>query len=68
MNMQSLFLYLAISKCTRPLFQVGNQLSAQNVFASFASCSKEKIEKEVDHQAMGVHGMISDLKFYLASR
>ena len=31
----------------------------------FASCSKEKKEKEVSHQEMGVHGMSPDWKFRL---
>ena len=30
-----------------------------------ASCSREKEEKEVSHQEMGVHGMSSDWKFTL---
>jgi len=32
---------------------------------SFASCAKEKKEREVSHQEMGVHGMASDWKFTL---
>jgi L-cysteine S-thiosulfotransferase len=42
-----------------------NLLLSIVVFASFASCSKEKQEKEASHQEMGVHGMTSDWKFTL---
>lgn len=34
---------------------------------SFVSCSKEKKEKGVSHQEMGVHGMTADWKFTLSA-
>ncbi len=35
------------------------------LIAVFASCSRDRKEKEVSHQEMGVHGMTSDWKFTL---
>jgi cytochrome c2 len=35
------------------------------LIAVFASCSRDRREKEVSHQEMGVHGMTSDWKFTL---
>ena len=35
------------------------------VIVSFASCSKERERKEIDHQTMGEHGMTADWKFAL---
>jgi sulfur-oxidizing protein SoxX len=35
------------------------------MIVSFTSCSKDRQEKEVSHQEMGVHGMTSDWKFTL---
>jgi mono/diheme cytochrome c family protein len=40
-------------------------LLAAVVILSFASCSKERKTKEVDHQKMGEHGMTVDWKFTL---